>query len=411
MLDNSAMPAPAATREPTSLFARAFALSWLAYFGYYLTRKNFSVLMPYLKSEAGLSSGDLANALFAYSLMYAVGQFVMGWMADRVRVRWVVGIGMLVSACASALLAWPPWLGVAAVLVALQAVNGTAQSSGWPSVLKVTRDWFPSENRAVSLGWWSTHMVLGGFAGTWLAARCAESEWTRAAWIPALAVVLIAGLFTLGVKDKPAGMQLGSRAGVLRITPSLAAMSAMYFCVKLTRYAFLFWLPLYMTEYLGYAKPLAGYASSIYELIGVLGALGAGYISERLGGARFSVGATFMFGLAILCVTYPGVSKLGLIPNLTWIALIGIFTFGPDTLIAGAALQDVTPAASTGAAAGFMNGVGSAGQVVSPIAVAYLSSHYGWSSLFAMLAAVVVAGGLALGTLWIRLPRANQEAL
>jgi OPA family sugar phosphate sensor protein UhpC-like MFS transporter len=254
-------------------------------------------------------------------------------------------------------------------------------------------------------------MVLGGFAGTWLAARCAESEWTRAAWIPALVVVLIGAVFAFGVKDQRTAVEPGARRRALRITPPLVAISAMYFCVKLARYAFLFWLPLYMTEYLGYGKPQAGYASSIYELIGVLGAVAAGYISERLGGARFSVGAAFMFGLAVLCVTYPGVSKIGLIPNLAWIALIGIFTFGPDTLIAGAALQDVVPPESTASAAGFMNGVGSAGQVVSPVAVAYMSSHYGWSSLFAMLAAVAVAGGLALATQWIRLPRSNQEAL
>lgn len=79
------------------MFARSFAISWIAYFGYYLCRKNISVLMPYLKSEAGLSSNDLASAVFGYSLMYSAGQFAMGRLADRVGARWVAGIGMLVS--------------------------------------------------------------------------------------------------------------------------------------------------------------------------------------------------------------------------------------------------------------------------------------------------------------------------
>ena len=180
----------------------------------------------------------------------------------------------------------------------------------------------------------------------------------------------------------------------------------MYFCVKLTRYAFLFWLPLYMTEHLGYAKPQAGYASSIYELLGVAGALGAGYASERFGGARFPVGSLMMFGLAGLCFTFPFVSAIGLLPNLIWIALIGVFTFGPDTLMAGVALHDLAPPHSTAAAGGFVNGIGSIGQVVSPFAVAWLSVSYGWPALFSLLAAVVLFGAVALATQWVRLPRA-----
>jgi OPA family sugar phosphate sensor protein UhpC-like MFS transporter len=387
------------------VFARAFAVSWLGYFGFYLCRKNFSVLMPYLKSETGMSSDDLAHALFAYSLLYALGQFVMGRAADKVGARWVVGIGMCVSALMSSLMAWPAFIGMAAVLVVIQGVNGAAQSTGWPGVLKLTRDWFPATNRGVWLGWWSTHLVLGGFAGTFLATRAAAVHWTRGAWVPALVLLGIAAIFFWGARDKPAAPDAAKNAGKLKVTVPLMAIAAMYFCVKLTRYAFLFWLPLYMTEYLHYAKPQAGYASSIYDLVGVLGALGAGYVSERFGGARFSVGAVMMVGLAVLVVTYPAVSSVGLLPNLAWIGLIGAFTFGPDTLMAAAAVHDAVPPESVASAGGFVNGVGSMGQVISPLLVAYLSTHFGWAALFSFLAAVVLCGAAALAAQWMRFPK------
>jgi sugar phosphate permease len=394
-----------------SLFARTFFLSWLAYFGYYLCRKNFSVLMPYLKSETGMSSTDLANALFCYALMYSLGQFAMGRLVDRVGSRWVAGGGMLVSAAMSSLMAWPAWVGLAGTLAIVQGVNGAAQSTGWPSVLKLTRDGFPVEKRAVWLGWWSTHLVVGGFAGTWLAVRCAEVHWTLGAWVPGIVLCGVALLFVLFVQEKAPHGHRVTAAGKLKITPPLAAIASMYFCVKMTRYAFLFWLPLYMTEQLNYAKSEAGYASSIFELVGVLGALGAGHISERMGGARFQVGGVMMLLLAVLCGTYPMMSALGYAQNLLWIALIGVFTFGPDTLMAAAALQEVVPAESTASAGGFVNGVGSLGQVVSPYAVSYLSSHYGWGSLFGLLAAVVLCGALALATQWIRVPKQKAEVL
>src|SRR6185295_3792787 len=113
------------------------------YFGFYLCRKNFSVLMPYLKSEAGLSSTDLANALFVYGVAYAAGQFLNGRLADRVGARMVVTAGMLISAAASAFMAWPAWVGIPVILIVLQGINGMAQSTGWPGLLKLTRDWFP----------------------------------------------------------------------------------------------------------------------------------------------------------------------------------------------------------------------------------------------------------------------------
>jgi OPA family sugar phosphate sensor protein UhpC-like MFS transporter len=392
------------------VFARAFAISWLGYFGFYLCRKNFSVLMPYLKSETDMTSNDLAHALFAYSLLYAVGQFVMGHFVDRAGARWIVGIGMCVSALMSYLLAWPSFIGVAAILIPIQGVNGAAQSTGWPGVLKLTRDWFPATNRGVSLGWWSTHMVVGGFAGTWLATRCAEAHWTRGAWIPALVLTGIAVVFMIVARDKTHDAVAAAAVGKLKITGALMAISAMYFTVKLTRYAFLFWLPLYMTEYLHYAKPQAGYASSIYELIGVLGALGAGYVSERLGGARFSVGAVMMGALALLVATYPAVSSIGLPANLAWIGLIGAFTFGPDTLMAAAAIHDAVPPESVASAGGFVNGVGSAGQVISPLMVAYLSTRGGWVTIFSVIGAIVLCGAAALAFQWLRFPKPKLEA-
>lgn len=392
------------------MFLRTFLLSWLAYFGYYLCRKNFSVLMPYLKSETGMRSTDLANALFAYSVMYSLGQFASGRLVDRLGARGVAFCGMLISALMSSLMAWPAWAGVAGMLAVVQGVNGAAQSTGWPSVLKLTRDGFPVENRGVWLGCWSTHLVIGGFAGTWLAVRCAEVHWTRGAWIPGIVLCVIALIYVLFIWEKQPRGETRVIAGKLKLTPPLVAIALMYFCVKMTRYAFLFWLPLYMTEHLNYAKADAGYASSVFELVGITGALGAGYISERTG-SRFAVGGVMMGVLALLCATFPAVSATGPLANLAWIGLIGFFTFGPDTLMAAAALQDIVPAESTAAAGGFVNGVGSIGQVISPYAVALLSSRYGWGALFSLLAVVVLCGALALATQLIRFPKQKAEVL
>jgi sugar phosphate permease len=205
--------------------------------------------------------------------------------------------------------------------------------------------------------------------------------------------------FFFGVKESPGQDPLRPEAkpASLRVTPRLIAIAVMYFFVKATRYAFLFWLPLYMTEGLHYEKSLAGYASSVYELVGFAGVLGAGYASENwFRGQRFLLGAILMGALSLLCVLYPMLNQFGLEANLVMIGLIGIFTFGPDTLMAGAAVQDVSDPKSTAWAGGFVNGCGSVGQILSPLIVSGMSSRFGWQAMFSLLGFACFLGGAAL---------------
>lgn len=383
-----------------------FGLTWLAYCGYYLCRKNFSVLMPHLKSEMGYTSESLAHVLFFYSVAYALGQFLMGSLADRYGARIIVTVGAIGSAAASAL------TGTLFPLVISQGTNGLMQASGWPGVLKMAQNWFPAVNRGVIMAWWGTHLVVGGFLATNLAAVSSDGEWKRGAWVPSIVLTAIAILFGLFARDghraspdEAAAQQPRPRppAVPLPLTRPLIAIAAMYFFVKMTRYSFLFWLPLYMTERLRYTPLHAGYASSIYELVGFLGVLAAGYASEKgARGARFPVGAVMMAGLAVLCIAYPWLSRSGPSANLAAIALIGAFTFGPDTLMAGSGTQEVVPPEAVGRAAGFVNGVGSAGQVLSPYFVALVSTHWGWDALFFGLGASALLGATALATQWRR---------
>lgn len=380
------------------MFPRIFGLTWLAYCGYYLCRKNFSVLMPFLKTEQGYSSESLANVLFLYSVAYAIGQFAMGHLADRVGARIVVTFGALCSAAASAL------TGSAFPLVVSQGANGFMQASGWPGVMKMSREWFPDNNRGVTMAWWGTHLVVGGFVATNLAAFATQGDWRRAAWLPAIVLAAIAIIFGIFSRDQPAAMtgHVASKPrGPLPLTPALIAIATMYFFVKMARYSFLFWLPLYMTERLHYSAVQAGYTSSIFEGVGFVGALAAGYISERAtSGNRFPVGSVMMGGLAILCAIYPWLSRIGPGANLVAIALIGAFTFGPDTLMAGSGTLEAVPPEAAARAAGFVNGVGSVGQVLSPYFVAVISAQFGWDAMFYSLSASAVLGCAALATQW-----------
>lgn len=387
--------------------ARIFAVTWLSYAGFYLCRRNFSIAIPFLKQD-GFDAAQLATAISIYSAGYSAGQFVNGVLADRYGSRVVVTVGMLVSALATAFMAVVPSI---EMLWLLQGVNGFAQACGWPGLLKLVSEWFPRESRGITMSWWGTNYVLGAFiAGvfaTWSATGplLAALGWQRTLWFPAAALTVMAVLFALSAREGPFAAPLVKSAvtGLAEVirNPAIWTIAGMYWCVKFARYVFLFWLPLYMTERLGYSAADAGYTSTIFDLAGAVGVVGAGWVSDRwLASRRFPVGATMMFLLGAACLCHPMLAALGWAGNALGIALIGAFTYGPDILMAGAGVPDVVRREVTATAGGFVNSVGSTGQLVSPLAVAWISARWGWDAVFYTVVVVAVAGGAILTAMW-----------
>lgn len=402
---------------------RIFAITWLAYAGFYLCRKNLSVLMPLLQNDLGISKLDLANIVFAYSLAYALGQFVTGMLADRFGARAVVTGGLLLSVASNLAMGWNPSV---LMLFVLGMLNGAGQSAGWPGLVKNMAAWFRSRERGVVMAWWTTNYVLGGFLATVVAAFVISNpmplpgaSWQHGFWIPSLLLLAVTAVFVLFARNHPhdaglasiadadteaAAAQGESSRGVLLAVlarPAVWITGITAFLLKVIRYSFLFWLPLYMTDHLCYSAERAGYASSVFELVGFLGALVAGYASDKLFGARrFPVTAIMMALLAAVCLLHPYLAGRGLAWNLLGIALIGIMTYGPDTLMQGAASQDAGAGGGEASAAGVICGIASLGQLISPYFVALAADRFGWDALFSVFVAIAFAGSLLTAFFW-----------
>lgn len=397
---------PGAAR-PASRF-QIFWITWLAYAGFYLCRKNFSVIMPFLQNEAGIGKTALAGIIFAYSLCYALGQFLTGSLASRYSPRVVVTAGLVVSAFANLVMSADS---THAVLLGLGMLNGLAQASGWPGLLKTMAAWFEPRERGVVMGWWTTNYVLGGFLATVFASWLVSSgNWRQGFVMPALALLAVAAVFALLVRDRPEetapavsgdGRRSFAGYGAVIRQPVAWATALTAFLVKVTRYSFLFWLPLYLSEHLHYRPDQAGYLSSVYELAGIGGALFAGYMSDRVAGSRrYPVVSLMLGGLAVACLAHTGLARMGWIGSLAAISLIGFMTYGPDTLLQGAASQDTGGPEGAAAAAGMVNGIASLGQLVSPYLVAIAATRWGWDALFSCFVAVAMAGAALTALFW-----------
>jgi sugar phosphate permease len=401
---------------------RIFAITWIAYAGFYLCRKNLSVVLPLLHSVSGLRSMDLANIVFGYSLLYAVGQFGCGPLSDRIGAKRVVGAGLLVVVASNIL------MGVHASLLWLlifACLNGAGQSTGWSGLVKTMAVWFRGDNRGIAMAWWSTNYVLGGFLATAFATWAVvqtwllpQLGWRRGFLFPAMLLLAVTALFLLFAKDTPEredlphGMAIDpvvlradhtswSILAALLCKPSLWMISISYFFLELCRYALMFWLPLYMVNSLKYSLQASGYLSSLYELIGIVGAVLAGYVSDRFSQSRRApVSAMMLCGFGIVLLFEPALTRFGLIGTALAISLAGIFSFGPDTLLSGAGAQDIGEPRAAATASGLVDGIGHMGAIFSPYVVVYVSEHYGWNRLFILLAGAAILAAGALIPMW-----------
>jgi sugar phosphate permease len=167
----------------------------------------------------------------------------------------------------------------------------------------------------------------------------------------------------------------------------------------------MFWLPYYMVKQLRYDLQSAGYLSCLYELVGVGGALFAGYISDRFTQSRRApVAAIMLILLSLVMLLQPAFAHAGLVGMGFVISLAGFLSYGPDTLLSGAAAQDVGETKAAATASGLIDGIGHLGALASPYLVVLASGHYGWNQLFFIFAATALSAGLLLLPLWNLLP-------
>lgn len=390
----------------------AYAITWLSYATYYFGRKGLSVAK--VSIEASLGKSALYGVETAYLAAYAAGQYINGWLGDRVGARRLVGYGMLVSAAAC--FAFGASTAGTFFLVAM-IVNGLAQSTGWPGNIKAMAEWTPPEKRGATMGIWSTCYQVGGIVATSVAAMCVRTwGWPGGFWGPALMIALVGVAVLIFLKPGPLALthtssdstkgassvasspELSAARKALLKSPLIWSYGISYFCLKLIRYSLLLWLPYYLEKVLHYEKVRAANVSNAFEAGGIVGSILVGLLSDRLRHRvpRATIPAISLIGLACAFFFYPALGATGVVGNIIGLALIGFLLFGPDSLLSGAAAQDAGGAGAAALAAGLINGIGSVGAIAQEAVTRGVSGRWGWDGLFRVFVGLSLLAALCL---------------
>ena len=163
---------------------RIILYTMIGYAMFYLLRKNFSLTMPALTAEFGVSNTTLGIFLTLHGVIYGMSRYVVGIMTDRNSARKIMSLGLMLCAIVNILFgtsdllaSWIVAIGAKAgsaaavatamtyVMGVLWMINGFLQGMGVPPCTKILTQWIhPSELSTKMSIWNMSHSIGAGLA-------------------------------------------------------------------------------------------------------------------------------------------------------------------------------------------------------------------------------------------------------
>ncbi len=391
---------------------KILAVTWITYASFYLLRVNMSVAIPGIIKEFGVSKTAIGGVLSALFATYAVGQFINGQLGDKFSAKKLVGTGLLVSAVLNAIFGFTGNFLTGMILI--WALNGFFQSMGWAPSVKIVSNWFPIEKRGKAAGILGSSYQIGNVASWALAGFVVGLfGWRWAFWVPAIIAPFLALNWFLTIKNRaedagfepveecraPNGLKDTIRSTLRNRAIWTVALGLGF--LNIVRYGFLDWAPTYFFEVQKAHISLAAFKAVIFPLAGSLGALSAGWISDKFFQSRRVPMAVVMLLILIVSIwIFPQIPKGSWFLSLIVLAVIGFTTYGPHMIMVTALPMDLGTKEMASSAAGFIDGWGYVGAALTGIGTGFLLDRFSWDFAFYFwIVGAVMTVGL-MSTLW-----------
>jgi len=412
---------------------RIFLSMFFGYIIFYTCRKNISVALPAMQEALDFSKTELGLLGSSLYLTYAAGKFLNGIIADNTNVKKILPTALIISALANILFVLcayiippepisifglPPFSILLWMLAFFWGINGWFQSMGFPPIAKNLSYWFANKERGVKWSLWSSShelgtalsMVLSGFL-------IVHFGWKSVFYVPAIFAIMYSFIFYKNLQDKPQTIGLpdiekykdpdyvepvAQKAEEDNLSyreifnkyiisnPLVWALAIAYIFVYVVRYGTIDWCILYLHEAKNYSIFKATQTTVYLPLIGVLGTIGAGFVSDKLfGGKRAPVNVICLILLA-LSLCYFKINTIEIM-DVVCLSAIGIFTCAPQVLIGGLSAVESSSKKVASAVTGFCGMFGYIGAILSGAGTGFIVDKFSWNGAiyFWILSAII----------------------
>ena len=355
----------------------------VAYSLYYVCRMSLSVVKQPLIDEGVLTAGQLGVIGSALLLVYAVGKFLNGFIADYCNIRRFMFTGLAISAVINLLMGITgivngyiavPVSMIFMLFAVLWGLNGWMQSMGSPpGVISLSR-WFPQSKRGTFYSIFSASPYLGEFISfilTGLVVGAAGWQWgfVVAAVAGAAGAVLI--LFTVSdtpeSKGLPSIQQLsGEQVKAVDKMPTrelqkmifkhpgiwVIALSSAF--IYITKYAIAGWGVLFLQKERAFSLEQATQIIAFSAVLGVLGTVLAGWLSDKVFSSDRIKPAILSGVVSFLSLVFFLFVGGGYMLNILYVSVFSLAMGVLYCIVAGLMAVDIVPRKATGAALGIV---------------------------------------------------------
>jgi len=159
----------------------AFFLTGLLYAFFHAMRTVWGYIKPSLKDQDPFyTSSKLGFLDLAFTVAYAIGLYVNGWLGDRINLKKFLTIGSLTAVGG---------LGLFAIMEGYFSIkkmgfdifafmfNGLGQSTGYPGCISIISNWYGTQKTGLVFGLWGINLNVGNIIGQQIGRVVVNNQW------------------------------------------------------------------------------------------------------------------------------------------------------------------------------------------------------------------------------------------
>jgi len=265
-------------------------------------------LNPVLHTERGLTLAQSGLIIGAPTLGVMLTLILWGMLVDRIGERWVLSGGLLLAALAvSGAILTPSYIGIGFFLL----LGGMAAASTNAASGRVVIGWFPPEQRGLAMGLRQMAQPLGvGLAALTVPVIAAAHGLNAALLLPMVLLVVVGAICAIVVIDPPRptrkeAADTGQLANPYRQSSLLWRIHGVSVLLVIPQFVVWNYALLWLITEQGMHAARAGLIVAVSQVLGALGRVLAGVLSDRIGSrmrplrAITMLAALSMLGLGI----------------------------------------------------------------------------------------------------------------
>ena len=370
------------------------SLCSISYFAVYIARNILSAVTPQMV-EQGISEAYIGSISSLYFVFYAVGQLINGVIGDKIRAKWMISFGLFGAGVTNLL--FSHLIATPALATLVYALTGFFLSMIYGPMTKVvSENAEPLHATRCSLGYTFASFFgspAAGLLASFLAWQGVFAVSSAVLFVMAAMGVLCFTLFERrGVvrygQYKPTKKGVGNIGVLLR--RQIVKFSLISILTGVVRTSVVFWLPTYISQFLGYSAKTSAKLFTAATLVISLTAFVAVFVYEKLGHnmdktilMMFSCSAFFFAGTYFL--RHPAV-------NLVCIVLAIMASNGAASMLWSRYCPSLRDTGMVSSATGFLDFLSYMAAAAANLIFANAVTSIGWKNLILVWLALMVLG-------------------